>query len=140
MKAVYKMELNQEIRPLKLWLVKQMKERLPIQYDKRPARFDETAWGLALAMHMKCSEINYAEITANVKEVRGKPARTAEGIKNIIQRLSSARVGLLRRTGKGHTACFEFNIMSSLKILAEANKAEMAQFAKAKTDVIGVPA
>ena len=80
------------------------------------------------------------EITANVKEVRGKPARTAEGIKNIIQRLSSARVGLLRRTGTGHVACFEFTIMSSLKILAEANKAEMAEFDNAKTDVIGVPA
>ena len=133
-------EMKTILNPLKLWLVKEIKDRLPVQYRKKPELFNETAWGLALAMHNKSSEINYSQITVNITHVKGKPARTAEGTKNIIQRLSSNRAGLLTRCATGKAASFTFNVMSSLEILAEANKAEMAEFDKAKTDTIEVPA
>ena len=133
-------EMKTILNPLKLWLVEEIKDRLPVQYRKKPELFNETAWGLALAMHNKSSEINYSQITVNITHVKGKPARTAEGTKNIIQRLSSNRAGLLTRCATGKAASFTFNVMSSLEMLAAADKAESAQFAKAKTDAIEVPA
>ena len=126
-------EMKTILKPLKLWLVKEMKDRLPVQYRKKPELFNETAWGLALAMHNKSSEINYSQITVNITHVKGKPARTAEGTKNIIQRLSSNRAGLLTRCATGKAASFTFNVMSSLELLAEADKcfeAKMTEWLK----------
>ena len=133
------MDLKTIIKPLKLWLVQLMKDNVP-QYKSRPGLYEEAAWGLALAMYMKCSEIGYAEIIGNITEVKGKAVRTSERTKIIMKILAGNRAGLLKRLSNGKVTTFQFNIMTSLEILAAADKAESAQLAEAKTDAIEVPA